>query len=115
MEEKVVVEMCSIKELVMIMIYSIKKEIRKKMVKVETCICMKVGKEVLEVKRTCKYTEEMVKKMVEVVTCKHKKKVEGKTMEVVGIHKHKEKVKKGMAEDEAYRYKKKGVMKMVAA
>ncbi|KAJ6983994.1 hypothetical protein NC653_022267 [Populus alba x Populus x berolinensis] len=36
-------------------------------------------------------------------------------MEVVGIHKHIEKVKKGMAEDEAYRYKKKGVMKMVAS
>ncbi|KAJ6895771.1 hypothetical protein NC651_022107 [Populus alba x Populus x berolinensis] len=31
-------------------------------------------------------------------------------MEVVGIRKHKEKVKKGMAEDETYRYKKKGVM-----
>ncbi|KAJ6895772.1 hypothetical protein NC651_022108 [Populus alba x Populus x berolinensis] len=85
MEEKMVVEMCSIKELVMIVIYNIKKEVRKKMLEVETCICMKVGKEVLEVERTCKYTEEVVKKMVEVVTCKHKKKV-GKKMNEGGVN-----------------------------
>lgn len=59
MEAKVVVEMCSIKELVMMVmvIYSIKKEVRKKMLEVETCICMEVGNEVLKVERACKHTE----------------------------------------------------------
>ena len=54
----------------------------------------------------------MMMRLVEICKCI---KVEGKTMEVVGIRKHKEKLKKGMAEDETYRYKKKGVMKMVVA
>lgn len=51
--------MCSIKELVMMVmvIYSIKKEVRKKMLEVETCICMEVGNEVLKVERACKHTE----------------------------------------------------------
>ena len=68
--------MCSIKELVvmmMVMIYSIKEEVKKKMLEVETCICIEVevGKEMFGVVRTCKHTELVVK----VVTCKHKGKV----------------------------------------
>jgi hypothetical protein len=75
-EENVALEMCSIKELVvmmMVMIYSIKEEVKKKMLEVETCICIEVevGKEMFGVVRTCKHTELVVK----VVTCKHKGKV----------------------------------------
>jgi hypothetical protein len=68
--------MCSIKELVvmmMVMIYSIKEEVKKKMLEVETCICIEVevGKEMFGVVGTCKHTEQVVK----VVTCKYKGKV----------------------------------------
>lgn len=56
-------EMCSIKEfVVMVMvivgIYSIKEEVKKKMLEVETCMCIEVevGKEMLGVVGTCKHT-----------------------------------------------------------
>jgi hypothetical protein len=55
--------MCSIKEfVVMVMvivgIYSIKEEVKKKMLEVETCMCIEVevGKEMLGVVGTCKHT-----------------------------------------------------------
>jgi len=62
-EENVALEMCSIKEfvvmvMVIVVIYSIKEEVNKKMLEVETCMCIEVevGKEMLGVVGTCKHT-----------------------------------------------------------
>jgi len=59
----VALEMCSIKEfvvmvMVIVVIYSIKEEVNKKMLEVETCMCIEVevGKEMLGVVGTCKHT-----------------------------------------------------------
>jgi len=45
--------------MMMVMIYSIKEEVKKKMLEVETCICIEVevGKEMFGVVGTCKHTE----------------------------------------------------------